>query len=263
MRVLDQAIEDCLQERRELAFVHLTGAHRKLAMVNATEAADMAVDRNIVRRIRKDEFRLGAFQQAVVGGLVASITAQQTMVPQHPEISVLGDRWAGWIFRHVVFRAVGGAGRLARLLKNDVDLRHLKPGQLDVDVELDQALQFDRQKLLVPPGVFERACCRPGCRRAYRPRLDATAGMWVRRRCRGAWRPPRGRGRRRSASYRRSRPDCRSRTSRCSSRSAEFASANAFGHCLDTPQLAHRPVFDLHGKHPSPGPSPAPHSAHG
>ena len=75
-RVLDQAIEDCLQERCELAFVHLTGAHRKLAMVNATEAADMAVNRNIVRRIRKDELRLGAFQHAAVGGLVASITAQ-------------------------------------------------------------------------------------------------------------------------------------------------------------------------------------------
>ena len=45
-------------------------------MVNVTEAADMAVNRNIVRRIRKDELRLGAFQQAVVGGLVASITSQ-------------------------------------------------------------------------------------------------------------------------------------------------------------------------------------------
>ena len=69
---------------RELGLAHLAAAHGKLAMANATEAADMAVDRNVVRRIRKHEFRLGAFEQAVVGGLVAGIGAQQAMVPQHP-----------------------------------------------------------------------------------------------------------------------------------------------------------------------------------
>ena len=55
----------------------------------------MAVDRDVVRRIGEDELRLGAFQQAVVGGLVASIPAQQTMAPQHPQISGLGDHGPG------------------------------------------------------------------------------------------------------------------------------------------------------------------------
>ena len=40
------------------------------------------------------------------------------------------------------------------VLEDDVDLRHLEPGQLDLDVEVDQALQLDRQKLLVPAGLL-------------------------------------------------------------------------------------------------------------
>ena len=52
------------------------------------------------------------------------------------------------------FRPARGVGRLARFLKDEVDLRHLEPGQFDIDLELDQPLQFDRQQLLVPAGLL-------------------------------------------------------------------------------------------------------------
>ncbi len=50
-----------------------SAAHRELAMVNTAQTADMTVDRNIIRRVRKCEFRLGSLQQASVGGLVAGV----------------------------------------------------------------------------------------------------------------------------------------------------------------------------------------------
>jgi hypothetical protein len=54
--------------------------------------------------------------------------------------------------RNRIFRPARGAGRLASFLKDEVDLRHLEPGQFDIDVELDQPLQFNRQQLPIPPG---------------------------------------------------------------------------------------------------------------
>ena len=52
-------------------------------MTNATEPTDIAVDRDVVRRIREHELRLDAFEQALVGGLGAGIPAKQTVAPQY------------------------------------------------------------------------------------------------------------------------------------------------------------------------------------
>ena len=51
-------------------------------------------------------------------------------------------------------RPARGAGRLTSFFEDEVDLRHLEPGQFDVDVDLDQPLKFNRQQLPVPPGLL-------------------------------------------------------------------------------------------------------------
>ena len=84
-----------LQECREFRLAHLAAAHREFAMTNAAEAADMAIDRDVVGRIGEHEFRLGAFEQLIVGGLVARIAAQQAMATEQPQIAGLGDRRTG------------------------------------------------------------------------------------------------------------------------------------------------------------------------
>ena len=76
------------------------------------------------------------------------------MATEQPQISGLADRRTGCTFGRRIFRAVRSAGRLARFLKDEVDLRHLEPGQFDIDVELDQPLKFNRQQFLVPPGLL-------------------------------------------------------------------------------------------------------------
>src|SRR2546423_7677533 len=93
--VLGEPIKYRFQEGRELDLAHLAAAHGELAMTNATETTDVAVDGHVVGRVREHEFRLGAFEQTIVGSPVAGICAQQTMMPQQPELSGLGDRGAG------------------------------------------------------------------------------------------------------------------------------------------------------------------------
>ena len=87
--------KDRFEECREFRLAHLAGAHRKFAMTNAPQAADMAIDGDVVGRIGEHEFRLGAFEQLVVGGLVSRIPAQQAMGTEQPQISGLGDRRTG------------------------------------------------------------------------------------------------------------------------------------------------------------------------
>jgi len=58
------------------------------------------------------------------------------------------------MLRYGIFRAARRAVSLASILQDDVDFRHLEPGQFDFDIEIDQTLQLDRQKLLVPAGLL-------------------------------------------------------------------------------------------------------------
>jgi hypothetical protein len=133
---------------------HLAAAHGKITMTNATEATDVAVDGDVVGRIREHKFRLGAFEEALVGGLAAGIRAQQTVVSQHPQVSGLGDDRAGSILGHMIFRPAGCPVRFAGILEDEVDFWHFETGQLDFKIEIDQALQLDGQKPLVPPGLL-------------------------------------------------------------------------------------------------------------
>ena len=94
-RVLGEKSKRRFEECREFCFAHLAAAHGEFAMTNAAEAADMAIDGDVVGRIGEHEFRLGAFEQLIVGGLVARIPAQQAMGTEQPQIAGLGDRRTG------------------------------------------------------------------------------------------------------------------------------------------------------------------------
>jgi hypothetical protein len=56
--IFGETIKDRLQEPRELDLAHLAAAHCELAMANAAEAADVAVDGDVVRRERGRVARL-------------------------------------------------------------------------------------------------------------------------------------------------------------------------------------------------------------
>src|SRR5450759_5038427 len=73
--VLFEESKHCLQECRKFGLTHFACGHRKLAMTHAAKPAHVAVDCDVVRRIGEHEFRLGAFEQAIVSGFISSIAA--------------------------------------------------------------------------------------------------------------------------------------------------------------------------------------------
>src|SRR5260221_7085047 len=85
--VLGEALKHRLQEIREFGLAHLATAHGKIAMTNATEATDVAVDHDIVWRVRGHEIHPLAFTPALLSGRGARIFAGQTGGSPRPQSS--------------------------------------------------------------------------------------------------------------------------------------------------------------------------------
>jgi hypothetical protein len=116
----------------------------------------MPVDRDVVGRVGEDEVGLLVFHQQVEHRPVSGIAADQAMAPQPPYVA--GSRHRGARVIHRNGDLVLGIGRsfreaFAGLLEHEVDLGRGETGDLDVKIDRDQALQLDRQQLLVPPGI--------------------------------------------------------------------------------------------------------------
>ena len=75
------------------------------------------------------------------------------MAPESPKVALSSD-WGSRLGRDDIFWriATGGVG-ITRLIENEVDLCEAEACQLDLEVEIDQALQLDRENFLIPAGV--------------------------------------------------------------------------------------------------------------
>ena len=85
---------------------------------------------------------------------VKRITAHDAMVPQEPLVTCLTDTRPRQGLWALIFRPRGFARGLIDITQQDVDLTHLKAGQLDVKVEIDQTLKLNGQNLAIPPRLL-------------------------------------------------------------------------------------------------------------
>jgi len=70
--------ERLLEKGDELPLTHLPRRHRKLAVLDAAVARDMAIDADVVRRVDEDELRLATTEDLGVRVGFCGIPAQQT-----------------------------------------------------------------------------------------------------------------------------------------------------------------------------------------
>ena len=147
--------ERLAQKGREALARHLADAHGELAMADAPEPADMAIDGDVVGRVGEDEIGAGAVQEMLEAQALTRVPTQQPMPAEEPDIATPGDSFAGLDQgRDLVLTSVLRIRRgFPRLLQQNVDLGQRKTGNLDIKLKVDQPLQFDRQQLAVPAGV--------------------------------------------------------------------------------------------------------------
>ena len=80
------------EEIREFGGGQFAGRHDELAMTQLAEARNMAVDLDVVRRVRESRRRaLGAHERAIIG-FVARIAAERSVAAQEPEVASAADR---------------------------------------------------------------------------------------------------------------------------------------------------------------------------
>ena len=77
------------QEARELIFIHLADAHRKVAVADTPGAADMAIDRNIERWISAHQVDDFIAEKRRIGARFACIAADEFVTPEHPKVTRL------------------------------------------------------------------------------------------------------------------------------------------------------------------------------
>ena len=116
-------------------------------MADAAEPANMAIDRNVVRRIGEQEVGTLALQQAIEGLTAAGITAQETMTTEEPKVLPPGHRRARigqrgyFVFRRVLRMSRG----LTRFVEHQINFCEGKANNLHIKIQIDECLQFDRE----------------------------------------------------------------------------------------------------------------------
>src|ERR1700733_2305899 len=123
-------------------------------MTNAARAADVAVDRDIVGRVGKEQ--VGAFiaEKRFVRPRVPSIAAHQPMTSDPPHIAAARNRRVA-DRRNFIFDAIQGivGSALSRLIQYDFDLPEGETGRLDFKAKIDQPLELNGEDPPIPAGV--------------------------------------------------------------------------------------------------------------
>lgn len=106
---------------------------------------------------RVGEYELGLFavQKANIGGVLAGIGAEKPVSAQHPHVTRLADRRAGRGRRDIILGS--GGLHFPRPLNKDIDVGHLEPGQLHLEIQVDQPLQLDGKNLRIPARLLGEA----------------------------------------------------------------------------------------------------------
>jgi hypothetical protein len=110
------------------------------------------IDRNVVGRIGEHELGFGVAEKLRVGRRVSRVAAEQAMRSQHPQIAQTTDGRTSPILRRFILRPAGETGRLTRLVKDEVNDGSFESSEFDREIEVNQSLQFDGQKLPIPSG---------------------------------------------------------------------------------------------------------------
>lgn len=145
--------EGLAEEPGELRTTHFPACERELAVPDRAQAANIAVDLHVVRRIGEDEVGLGAIHQRLEVDRAARIAAQQAMAAKVPQVARTRHGRASSKSDSVLGLVRAVRICLARLLYGEVDLGQAEPGQLDVELEVDHRLKLDGEEFLVPAGI--------------------------------------------------------------------------------------------------------------
>ena len=150
--------ERLAQERREGLRGHLTRRHGELAMAGLAQAADVTVNRDVVGRVGEDQVRTLVSHEGADRLSVSGVAADEPVSSQRPNIAETGHgRVLVGQGRDLVLAFRRGAwGALFGVVQENVDFGEGEAGELDVELNVNEGLELDRQDIAVPAGVLRK-----------------------------------------------------------------------------------------------------------
>ena len=125
-------------------------------MADAALPTDVTINGNIERWVGEDEIGSLGPEQASKRLLGSRVPADEAVATQVPKVAEARRR-PEWIGErpNVILGTKGTIGRgVPSLVQDHVNLRLAEAGEVDVEIEVDQGLELDRQDLPIPPGVL-------------------------------------------------------------------------------------------------------------
>jgi hypothetical protein len=117
----------------------------------------MAIDRHVVGRIGEDQVGSLALHQAREGLGILRVAADQAVaaeVQTSPRSVTISSGEMSRDFVLLLSLAAAGAARaLLGVIDDKIDLGQREARELDIEVEVDQALELDREHFPVPTGI--------------------------------------------------------------------------------------------------------------
>ena len=153
--------ESVLKESCELGLAHLAACHRELGVPLSAKARHMTVDPYVVGRIDEDELGLFASQEEGVGVIVEGVAAEKPVRADLPKVAGPGND------RRVGVEVFVGVGRVAPFLFSccsdqqiDLGCREARHVEVEVEVDLREFLELDRQQIPIPARAFRELIVR-------------------------------------------------------------------------------------------------------
>src|SRR5258706_9767189 len=119
-RVLAKRSVHAREKGCELAFAHFPGCHSELTVLDAAQARHVAINLYVIGRVGKNELGLIVVHQQLVSRGIRGISADQSVLSEHPDIAQAADGGAIRLLGHQGFRLLAF---IPDTLDDDIDFR--------------------------------------------------------------------------------------------------------------------------------------------
>jgi hypothetical protein len=127
-------------------------------MAHPPQPGGMTIDGHVVGRVGKNEIGRFALHQCICGFALASVAADEAMPSKQPQLARSTHRGiAAAKRRDMVLRLCRPCGStLAGFVEDEIDLSEREAGKLDLELQVDQPLQFECEQFPIPAGILRK-----------------------------------------------------------------------------------------------------------
>ena len=141
------------EELSELGLRHFASTHGEFPVPNASHPANVAVNGDVVRRVREQQIGLLIDEQGGEVLMRAGIATDYLVAAELPDVTALRNLDAREGRDEILISDFGDGRPLTRRGNHQVGFHDRKPGDGNIKIQFAERLQLDGKDLLIPASV--------------------------------------------------------------------------------------------------------------